>query len=519
MTKSKSTITGGNELKTRGVSDLRSNFYLVDLNVPISGKGVLNSWEIWADKVTPVQLVIYRKTANAWSVVGKSDLKTPALGLNQFALTTAIAVQPNDFAGVYYPQTGSVSFNRKTEQEAWDLGNLSGSVLFTSTGAAETAFSGSSNRVYSLKVHGIDDAPVFVPIEKPANGRIIVHNDEWALSDAGFQSVSDTATFALNVATYFVGTTQGKFHVLSNNFGLVGATLERTMTGAGHTWTKGMNIAINAVALAQYDAIFVGGDPVDNQVLIDYVKNGGKVYLCAGTGHGGSQAEAGQWNTFLTAFGLKFDGVYNNISGSLAVTSPSHPLFSNVKTLYQHNGNSISLLPNATANIVMTGSNQGLIATADYIKPNAPARSEPTPSPATSEPPKPKTIETEEFSITAEGDVFMSNLVYKGLVKKTQSDEYVELSNRGNHPVNISGWKITSVGSARQQFTFPANTVLASGKTFRVYTNEVHSETGGFSFASKTAIWNDAGDELNLYDAIGKKISTLAYGIARTKKS
>ncbi len=108
-------------------------------------------------------------------------------------------------------------------------------------------------------------------------------------------------------------------------------------------------------------------------------------------------------------------------------------------------------------------------------------------------------------------------MIYKGQVKRTQSDEYVEVSNRGNTSADISGWKITSIGDAKQVFIYPAGTILEAGKSFRIYTNEVHPETGGFSFASKTAIWNDKGDELNLFDATGKKVATLAYGIARNK--
>ncbi|MBD2135541.1 lamin tail domain-containing protein [Sphaerospermopsis sp. FACHB-1094] len=114
--------------------------------------------------------------------------------------------------------------------------------------------------------------------------------------------------------------------------------------------------------------------------------------------------------------------------------------------------------------------------------------------------------------MTATQGVTISKLSYKGQVKRTQSDEYIEISNFGNIPADISGWKITSAGSAKQVFIFPQGTVLEGGKSFRVYTNEVHPETGGFSFGSRSAIWNDAGDEAKLFDAAGNNVSTLAYG-------
>ncbi|MBE9058362.1 LamG-like jellyroll fold domain-containing protein, partial [Sphaerospermopsis sp. LEGE 08334] len=148
-------LTGGNELKSRGVCDTRTNFYLVDTNNPININGNINGWEVWADTIAPLQLIIYRKDGSSWSVVDKSDTKTPVVGLNQFSLSTPMTVKQGDFVGIYYPGGGSVSFNRTTDKEAWDLGNLTGKVLFTTTGAGATAFSGSSNRVYSIRVKGV----------------------------------------------------------------------------------------------------------------------------------------------------------------------------------------------------------------------------------------------------------------------------------------------------------------------------------------------------------------------------
>ncbi|MFB2891542.1 lamin tail domain-containing protein [Aerosakkonemataceae cyanobacterium BLCC-F50] len=597
-----------------------------------------------------------------------------------------------------------------------------------------------------------------VPVPKPLNGRIVVNADEWTFSDRGFQNAPDTATFANNLAKYFVGDEKGKFHVLSNNWGLTESSLEETMTKSGHTWTKGMDIPINLATLEQYDAIFIGGDPIDNQVLIEYVKNGGKVYLWAGTGQGGSQLEANNWNTFLAEFGLKLQKSSNTVSENVVVNK-NDPLFSGVKTLYQDRGiHIIDLQPDSSLNqIILTNntSGQGLMATAEFIKtpirqtatqttpalevlvdvtpalepeiapeapveitpaleptpalevlvdvtpalepaiaPEAPVEITPAPEPtptlevlvdvtpalepaiapeavveitpalepeiapeapveitpalepiptlevlvdvtpalepeiapeavveitpalepeiapeavveitpaleptpaleavveitpaleptpalevlvdvtpalepeiapeavveitaalepaialealveitAALEPaiaslppvdetpalepavdetpapeptPEPSVSDTEEFTITATTDVTISKLFYKGEVKRTQSDEYIEISNLGNSPANISDWKITSGGSQKQSFTFPEGTILEGGKSFRVYTNEVHPETGGFSYGSKSAIWNDAGDEAKLFDAAGNNVSTLAYG-------
>ena len=161
--------------------------------------------------------------------------------------------------------------------------------------------------------------------EPTGNGKIVINSDEWILSNTGFKNSQETSTFILNLIKYFVGEKKGcKFHAISTNFGLTESSLEASIVGAGHTWTKGITIDLST--LSKYDAIFVAGDVVDNRVLIQYVKNGGNVYLAAGTGWGGAESEANRWNTFLGEFDLKFSGVYNGISGNIS-PSQSHPLF------------------------------------------------------------------------------------------------------------------------------------------------------------------------------------------------
>ncbi|ETW91975.1 MAG: hypothetical protein ETSY1_45845, partial [Candidatus Entotheonella factor] len=48
--------------------------------------------------------------------------------------------------------------------------------------------------------------------------------------------------------------------------------------------------------------------------------------------------------------------------------------------------------------------------------------------------------------------------------------------------------------------------------SIRVYTNEVHPETGGFSFGIGRAIWNNQGDEGQLFDQDGNVVSSYGYG-------
>ena len=163
-------ITGGNSPSKYGIADTRTNYYLVDTNKPINGNGEITGWNIWAENTSPVQLIIYRKEANTWSVVGKSEVKTPVIGLNEFSLTTPIKVNQGDFVGIYYPQAGSISYDKNTAP----LGNLSGKVLFTSSGATATAFSDSVDRIYSLSVKGnVGEIPIKIEKTETANYGVI----------------------------------------------------------------------------------------------------------------------------------------------------------------------------------------------------------------------------------------------------------------------------------------------------------------------------------------------------------
>ena len=199
-------------------------------------------------------------------------------------------------------------------------------------------------------------------------GKIIVDNDEWTLSDSGYSNASDTDKFVENIITWFDGSLNGgNILAYSSNFGLTGNSLKGTVESSGNTWTVSTGINFDLSTISQYNAIFLSGNAVDNQVLIDYVKNGGNVYLAGGTGWGGSQAEANQWNIFLNYFGLSFNGSsYNGISGNILINS-THSIFDGVGALYQNNGNSIfdNIPSDSKGQILISQNGNGLYAIYD----------------------------------------------------------------------------------------------------------------------------------------------------------
>lgn len=108
------------------------------------------------------------------------------------------------------------------------------------------------------------------------------------------------------------------------------------------------------------------------------------------------------------------------------------------------------------------------------------------------------------------GPVAISAINYDGLVKYTEADEYIEIATTSAQQ-DISGWKIV-IGTNDKTFEFPAKSMIRSDANVRVYTNEIHKETGGFNFESGKALWNNKGGVAQLFDASGKEVSTFSYG-------
>ncbi|MDY6893126.1 MAG: lamin tail domain-containing protein [Chloroflexota bacterium] len=130
--------------------------------------------------------------------------------------------------------------------------------------------------------------------------------------------------------------------------------------------------------------------------------------------------------------------------------------------------------------------------------------STPTPTPTPS-----PTYTTTPTGVSS--DVQITKIFYDGQVYRVESDEYVEISNFGNNPQGLGGWVLIDIDEGYPSFTFPHYT-LSPGSSIRVYTNEIHSEWGGFSYGYGKAIWNNSDpDTAALYDAGGRLVSMKSY--------
>jgi len=245
-------------------------------------------------------------------------------------------------------------------------------------------------------------------------GKIVLANDEWPLSNTGFLYSPTAKTFATNLAQWFSDGDPGKFHAYSNNFSFTGSSLAAAIASTGNTWTTGLDINFDLQTLLNYDAIFLGGNPADNNVLIDYVNAGGNVYLAAGTGGWGKNNPAGEaaaWNQFLNYFNLGLASTWNTpINQNISIDS-SLPIFNGVKTLFNDLGNGVfELDPSNPATV-----SNNLYAVYDSSKIPVVTAPEPTPTSAPTATPEatentPPEIITRRYTVPGTADPWLAGM-------------------------------------------------------------------------------------------------------------
>ncbi len=118
-------------------------------------------------------------------------------------------------------------------------------------------------------------------------------------------------------------------------------------------------------------------------------------------------------------------------------------------------------------------------------------------------------------SPSARPDVRIDCVLFDGTVPRTESDEYVQITNHGDRTQDLRGWSLSDSADAGRVFLFAESYLLGPEETIRVYTNELHDEWGGFSFGVGTAIWsNRTADTAVLLDADGRVASEASYDVA-----
>jgi len=146
--------------------------------------------------------------------------------------------------------------------------------------------------------------------------------------------------------------------------------------------------------------------------------------------------------------------------------------------------------------------------------PEASAQPTPTPVPLTPTPLAPTPTLQPPMPTTAPpptggGSLAIVSIHYKG-TGRAQADEFCEIKNVGGAPADLNGWRLNA-DDASQNFVFPSH-ILQPGVSCRVYTGEVHPESGGFCFHAKAGVWSNDPKECGyLYDPAGNLASKLCY--------
>lgn len=105
------------------------------------------------------------------------------------------------------------------------------------------------------------------------------------------------------------------------------------------------------------------------------------------------------------------------------------------------------------------------------------------------------------------------HIFYDGLQDPDEPDEYIEIKNFQNTPVDLTDWWIYAEVNS-QTFFFPEFS-LGAGQSCRIYTNLVEADSCVLdSFLSIYEVWENSGDCGYLFDAENEERSVFCYGEA-----
>ncbi|HHV30090.1 S-layer homology domain-containing protein [Acetivibrio mesophilus] len=262
----------------------------------------------------------------------------------------------------------------------WSCENNSENVSFKDESVFNPKVTFKEVGVYTLSLTVSDgelssEAKITVNVTEPvftkATSKIVVNCDEWAISDTGYVK-GDGRKFAENIINYFIKEGSGKFLAYTSDKAYENSFINQ-VKAMGHTIEKRTDIELTLDVLKEYDVVFLAAPQIpDNDLLIQYVLEGGNVYLSGATGNSN---EFKGWNTFLNRFGLNYQEYYNGVHDVLDI-SGTHELLEGVQKLYFYNGQTIEKLSGPQykkgAHIIFNYNNMGFLAVydEDYVPNN-----------------------------------------------------------------------------------------------------------------------------------------------------
>jgi len=88
------------------------------------------------------------------------------------------------------------------------------------------------------------------------------------------------------------------------------------------------------------------------------------------------------------------------------------------------------------------------------------------------------------------------------------NDEYIVIENRGEKPINLTGWTVSD--ESHHRYLFPKFTLLGGGKVALRTGLGKNSDTELF-WGSRSVVWNDVVDTIFIRDADGKLVLSHVY--------
>jgi len=110
------------------------------------------------------------------------------------------------------------------------------------------------------------------------------------------------------------------------------------------------------------------------------------------------------------------------------------------------------------------------------------------------------------------GAIAITTIQYQGDPTTNEADEFVEIINQSNTPVDLSNWTLRAVSSNRV-YTFSNGMVMFPGDACRVYTSSpiAFGTCGTLTFDADAPVWSNNGDVAELRDANGTLVSRWVY--------
>ena len=106
---------------------------------------------------------------------------------------------------------------------------------------------------------------------------------------------------------------------------------------------------------------------------------------------------------------------------------------------------------------------------------------------------------------TPHADLYIEALQYE------TTDEYIQITNRGDAPQEMTGWRIHSV-TGDQWYDFPAAYTLAAGASARVHSGpDALDNPPADLLWALVHIWRNEGDKAVLYDDFNTEIDSFCY--------